>query len=265
MVKMQYITTDQFVSFSKWFKSYVESFYKDKTEEEKRIILLKEEHTYRVCQEITDIAKELHLDQKDILLAKTIALFHDIGRFPQYEKYKTFRDSVSENHALLSVKVLNEKQVLKNLSPEVQKLILKSIEYHNVKKLPDNLPQRLSFFSKLIRDADKLDIFYVFIKSFEHPTNINNTIQLELPEKNSYSLEIISDIFNNQISDLKFMHCKNDMKLMLLSWIFDINFKPTFIKIKERKYIEKIINFLPNTEDIKKVAKHIEKYITAHI
>ena len=99
----------------------------------------------------------------------------------------------------------------------------------------------------------------------EHPTNINKTIQLELSEKDGYSLEIINDILNSQISDLKFMRCRNDMKLMLLSWIFDINFKPTFVTIKKRKYIEKILSFLPDTGDIRKISKHIEEYIRSHI
>ena len=44
---------------------------------------------------------------KDLLLAKTAALFHDIGRFPQWKHYSTFVDSVSEDHALLGLEVLS--------------------------------------------------------------------------------------------------------------------------------------------------------------
>ncbi|MCD6320045.1 MAG: hypothetical protein J7M03_05125, partial [Candidatus Desulfofervidaceae bacterium] len=89
----------------------------------------------------------------------------------------------------------------------------------------------------------------------------NTTIELDLPERPGYSLAIIKDILNNRISDLNLMHTKNDMKLMLLSWVFDINFLPALKVIYERKYIEKIMQYLPNTEDVQKVRQHLGKYI----
>ena len=43
-------------------------------------------------------------------VAEAIALFHDVGRFPQYARYKTFRDSISTNHAALGASVLFEQE-----------------------------------------------------------------------------------------------------------------------------------------------------------
>ncbi len=255
------ITGRHFLSFYHWFKVYVRSFYNHKSKERQKIISLKEKHTLRVCQEIVNLGRKLNLKQEELFLAKTIGLFHDVGRFPQYEKYGTFRDAASENHALLGVKVLKKSHILENLPANVQNIILKAIEYHNVRKLPDNLSDEVLFYSRLIRDADKLDVLRVFINSYEHPTPANKTIELELPDKEGYSTEIINDILNNQISDLKLMQCKNDMKLMLLSWIFDINFKPTFQVIKRRQYLEKILSFLPHTEDIRRIEKHLKNYL----
>ena len=38
---------------------------------------------------------------------------------------------------------------------------------------------------------------------------------------------------------------QNDVKLLRLSWIFDINFPATFALLKERSYLDTIISSLP--------------------
>ena len=255
------VSAQEFLSFYRWFKTYVKRFYQDKSNEEQEIIALKEKHTLRVCREIVLIGKSLGLDLPQLFLAKTIALFHDVGRFEQYEKYGTFRDAHSENHALLSVKTLKREKILQNLSSNTQEIIYNAIMYHNVRLLPKELSPEMEFYSKLIRDADKLDVLYVLVMHYERPLSSNSTIELDLPEGEGYSMAIINDILNNRISDLKLMQCKNDMKLMLLSWLFDINFLPTLKEIRKRGYVEKIISCLPQTEDIQKVKRHLEKYL----
>ena len=260
-LKKEGVSAQEFLSFYRWFKFYVKSFYQGKTKEEQKIIALKEKHTLRVCQEIVLIGKSLGLDLPQLFLAKTIALFHDVGRFEQYEKYGTFRDAHSENHALLSIKTLKHKKILQNLPLSTQEIIYNAIMYHNVRLLPKGLLPEIEFYSKLIRDADKLDVLYVFVMHYEKPFSSKSTIELDLPEGEGYSSAIINDILNNHISDLQLMQCKYDMKLMLLSWLFDINFLPTLKEIKKRGYIEKIISYLPQTEDIRMVKRHLEKYL----
>jgi len=259
--KEEGVNAREFFSFYRWFKSYVKGFYQGKTKEEQGIIALKEKHTLRVCQEIVRIGKELGLNLPQLFLAKTIGLFHDVGRFEQYEKYGTFRDAHSENHALLSVKTIKREKILQHLPLNIQEIICNAIMYHNVRLLPKGLSPEMEFYSKLIRDADKLDVFHVFVMHYERPLSSKSTIELDLPEGNGYSFAIINDILNNRISDLKLMQCKNDMKLMLLSWLFDINFLPTLKEIRKRGYVERIISYLPQTEDIQKVKRHLEKYL----
>ena len=53
----------------------------------------------------------------------------------------------------------------------------------------------------------------------------------------------------------------NDMKLSLLSWVFDINFRSTYYYLQHHKYIDKIVDLLPYTKGITKTQKHINKYI----
>jgi len=77
--------------FKRWFADYVSTYYSDDSVGN-RTIKLKEEHTQRVCREMVTIGLTLDLLAEDLLLDETMALFHDLGRFPQYATYHTFQD-----------------------------------------------------------------------------------------------------------------------------------------------------------------------------
>jgi putative nucleotidyltransferase with HDIG domain len=116
---MMQLTTDAEAMISKkslnelkaWFSNYVRTFY-DENPEVQQNIVLKEEHTLRVCSEIVAIGQDLELNQNELRLAEIIALLHDIGRFEQYRNYGTFSDSRSENHAELGVKIIEREDLL---------------------------------------------------------------------------------------------------------------------------------------------------------
>ena len=250
--------------FYSWFNDYVRGFYSEDTDIQFNI-KLKEEHTLRVCENILSISNSIGLHEDSILIAQTIALFHDVGRFGQYVKYRTFSDYRSENHAMLGIKVLEEFKVL-DILPEYEKeIILKAIGYHNVCVLPDGEDERCILFSKLIRDADKLDIFGILAKYYETPGDFPHFKGGGTSGINGYSEKVVLDVLNSRnvlYTDVKTSH---DMKLLRLSWIFDINFKYTLLQIKERGFIEKIIKALPSNEEILKVSKYIEEYITGRL
>lgn len=247
-------------SFYSWFGNYVRGFY-CKDENVNFHIRLKEEHTGRVCKNILAIGKSIGLDEDGLGLAETIGLFHDVGRFEQFRKYRTFSDGKSEDHAKLAVKVLNEQQIL-NCLPETEIYIIqKAIGYHNVCWLPDNEEPQCLLFSKLIRDADKLDIFSLLVDYYEKPELYPHLKVGESSKTSGYSKSIISDILNNR--NIMYTHIKtsDEMKLLRLSWVFDINFNFTLSEIESKGFVKSIIKALPYTEDIEKVEKHIDTYI----
>jgi hypothetical protein len=55
------------------------------------------------------------------------------------------------------------------------------------------------------------------------------------------------------------------MKLLLLGWVYDVNFNATLRRIKQRGLLEKLVGFLPDTEDIKRAYKHVLAYIENRI
>jgi len=244
-----------------WFISYVNKF-KYYNNESQQNINIKIDHSVRVAAEIINIGKQLGLNDNELSLAEIIALFHDIGRFEQYDRYKTFSDYKSVNHAELGIKILKENNILGNLHKQAQKLIICSIKYHNKPSLPVKESKTCLFYSSLIRDADKLDILNLVTDYYHRKNDRRNiAIELELPETPGISAEIYKTLMNRHVVDVKYVNNINDIKLLQAGWIYDINFKPTFEYIKNRRYLELLKEVLPKTREVTNVFDTIKSYI----
>jgi hypothetical protein len=197
-----------------------------------------------------------------MLLAETAALFHDVGRFEQWQQYGTFRDDRSENHALIALRVLDNQRVLVELLPEEQNLIRQAIRYHNVLHVPEMADHQAMLLTRMLRDADKLDIWRLFVDHFNSPADQQNcSVEWNLPETPGYSNEILADLQRERISSLKCVQNRNDFKLLLLGWAFDINFPHTRQQILQRKYIEQICRLLPQTPEIQNIQVDLTAYL----
>ena len=118
-------------------------------------------------------------------------------------------------------------------------------------------------YTKIIRDADKLDIFYECIEKFWCD---------EKEVEDSYiSEEVLNNYRNNSLIDNKTLKTPLDKLIVVLAFIFDINFEYSFEILEREKYIEKIIgmfNFENNEvamnqmEEVKKITK---EYIQRNI
>ena len=251
--------------FKKWFLDYVDQFSSPEVFIQENI-KLKIEHTARVCENILLLAKAEEIGEEGCKLAETIALFHDLGRFEQFMKYRTFKDSESENHALLGVKILKNTGVLSLLPLREKDLILKAIEYHNLMEIPgcaENSRESL-FYSKLIRDADKLDILKLVSENYEKEEEFRNSaLEFDMPDTPGFSENIVADILNNRMAKLTDTRNQNDIKLLRLSWIFDINFPATLGFLKERGYLYTIMASIPETEEVQIISKHLESCLNA--
>lgn len=256
-----YLTESNLGDFNEWFYKYVKSFHSSDSTIQKGLEL-KEEHSLRVCKEILDIGSKLILSQNNLRIAEVVALFHDIGRFEQFTRYQTFADRKSENHGELGVKVLRQEKVLEVLGKDTQELILKAILYHNRLNIPKNEDQTCLFFSKLIRDADKLDIFnllsaYYYLDSSEK----SSAVELDLPDKPEISQEVLNGLHQGHVISMQYLKSVNDFKLLQMGWVYDINYQPTFKMIYERNYLQKIRNTLPRTEEIDNIYSKLTTFL----
>ena len=253
----------EIINFKRFFSTYVRTFLSQDKESQKNV-LLKIIHTFNVCKNIKDLAGDLFSDINNILLAETVALFHDIGRFQQYAQYKTFNDGFSVNHGVLGAEIVSNSKILVGLPIREQDLIINSIRFHNSLFMPEGLDRDTATYLKLIRDADKLDIWRVFAQYYEMPEQERaSAAMLGLPDKKDFTKDILSYIYDKKLIPLSNVKTVNDFILMQLSWVFDLNFKKSYQMLLNTKDIEKLIEKLPDTEDVKDATSFIMDYINS--
>ncbi|MGD2030731.1 MAG: HD domain-containing protein [Desulfobacterales bacterium] len=248
-----------------WFADYVAGFY---TDDPKNIfaIRLKERHTERVCENIIMLGNALRLSDREMILAETMGLFHDIGRFKQYAVYETFNDMISENHAKLGLREMAKHNVLAVCTTDEKRWITKAIAYHNTASIPEDEDEKTLFYIRLLRDADKLDIWKVVIDHYRAPDNPSNSIlEIGLPDDPACSPQILSAIREGRIALMKDLKTLNDFKLLQISWVFDLNFAPSFRAVKTREYIEQIEATLPHSKEITEAVSHAHDYVNRHL
>jgi len=260
------MTKQQLEQFRKWFYDYVATFYGN-DELVNDNIKLKEDHTRRMCKDVLLISQELELNDEQQRITETIVLFHDVGRFEQFRKYRTYNDVGTESHSLLGLKVLADKKILDCLDKKEKEIIETAIRLHGEKDLPGGLGGETELFAKLIRDIDKLDIYYVMISRIG---DLRSDPQkcfaiFGCPANDKYSKHIIKAILDCRTISYGEFKTLNDIILGLLGWIFDINFAATLKKIKKRRLFEQLILFLPHTEDINRATEHILQKLNERI
>ncbi|HUI46502.1 MAG TPA: HD domain-containing protein [Nitrospirota bacterium] len=252
---------EELISLKKWFAGYCASF-STPVREDQQNITVKQLHTHEVCKNALRIGRALRLNEEDLLLAEAVALLHDVGRFPQYRRYKTFDDSISVNHATLGAQVLLAKDVLGTLLEDQRNLIVHTVTLHNVYSLPGNLDDRTMLFVKLIRDADKLDIWRVFVDYFNQDHDGRATaVGLGLADVPDYSPAILACLTRGEMANKADLRTLNDFKLLQLSWLYDLNFADSLRMVLERGYIDKLAKVLPDVQEINGAVAFVRTYV----
>jgi len=229
-------------------------------------VALKDKHTLRVCREILDIGKSLDLDAHALFIAEVCALFHDVGRYAQFQKYGTFVDAKSEDHAQLGIKIIRERGMLDRLDPGARELVLAVVENHNKLSIPDTLAREERFFTMLLRDADKLDIWRVVLGYYTSRDGERlESIGLGLPDNPVVSDAVCRDLLSEKVVRATRMKSLNDFKLLQMGWVYDLNFKRSFEILRERDYIRRIYETLPHTPVIDRIYGRMEAYMEQKI
>ena len=245
-----------------WFEKYVGQFA-SRDPNIQAALDLKQAHTRRVREAILDIGRHEGLSGEDLHMAEAAALLHDIGRFEQYRRYRTFSDARSENHALLGVNVILDNGILEDIDPLKAKIITRAVEYHNRAVLPANENGRCLFFMKLLRDADKVDIWRVvtdYYRNVHHERN--QTIELDLPDTPEISDSVCRSLMKGNMVQMTDLRTLNDFKLLQIGWIYDVNFRRTFQIVHEKGYLERIRDALPgNSVRIQEVYQRALTYL----
>ena len=225
----------------------------------------KQLHSLRVMEESKKVAEALKLSKEDEKLAELIGLLHDIGRFEQYNRGNTYLNEMLLDHANLGVEVLVKDDYIKKYTNNENyiSIILTAIKNHNKFKIEEDLNEEELLFAKLIRDADKLDILYEGAKIYW-----NTQREKESVENSKISVKIEQQ-FKAERPVKKYGNERNDTVdglLILLSYIYDINFKETLRIINKEDYVNKILNRFEFKDDkTKEQIENLRKILLRYI
>ncbi len=216
------------------FTEYVKPY--DITNEK---IELKIKHTFKTVEIAKKIAKDLELNEEQCELAQLISLLHDIGRFEQVRIYNTFIDRDSIDHANLGVKILFEDNQIRKFITDTKydNIIYKAVKNHNKFKIEDGLEEETLLQCKIVRDADKTDIFARFVEDIEKEKNV--LYDYKEMSKQIVSPKIMEKFEQYEQANRNEFRRDIDSYINIIAFIFDYNFITGLKIIKENNYIER--------------------------
>jgi len=220
-------------------------------------ILRKYYHSLRVMDLSRLIAKNNNFNDNDAEIAAIAGLLHDYSRFEQWTNYNTYNDLDSVDHGNLAVqRLFDENEICKySLNKENYDEISDAIKYHNKLSIPNDLSEHNKLLCKVIRDADKLDILYLSI--------INKSL---FPNNDDEISKKVQDaFFKNKSIKIEDVKSDNDKAILVLSYIFDINFKYSYQYIKDNDMIWKLFENINNRSRFIRYFVFAEKYIDERI
>lgn len=241
------------------FKNYVQNY--DPNDEKVKLKIAHIERTSAVAKET---AQYLKLTEEDILLAELIGLLHDIGRFEQVRIYNTFMDKDSVNHAEYGVKILfNDGLIRKFIKDDkYDEIIKKSILNHNrgYNEIDKNLDKDELLHTKIIRDADKLDIYYV-LNCEDMQVLYGDNI-----ENQTINKEIYREFMEDKIINYKNINSGLDLAIAHFAYVYDFNYKFPLQQIKEDKYLTKLYNrFKIENPDTRETLTYVYDYAKKYL
>ncbi len=244
------MNSDEFEPFVNRFKHFVKP-YVEAAGKDRANVEIKINHTLRVLELARAIAKAEKFDAHMAHLTHLSALFHDTGRFPQYQKHGVFNDASSENHASLGVKTLLRENLLQGLPRADKRVILGAVFLHNVRHLPSGLREPLATITKAVRDADKLDIFPVMLSHLDGSKPPNKVVTMGIkPHPTNFSPAMLEHFKRREVGAYTNMRWHNDFKLLVLTWIYDLNFATSLDLLQKQGYIETVLTSLPPGADM---------------
>ena len=229
----------------------IEAFNKYTSNYDKKVmeINLKYNHSFSVMELMGELAFRLDLDKEKIELARVIGLLHDIGRFEQFKKYNSFSDK-NVDHADVGADYLFKDGHIRDFidDDKYDSIIECAIRNHNKLEISNDLSSDELLFTKMIRDMDKVDIY--------KQDAINYSFQFNASEVTS---EVLMDLKEEKNVDIKKRKTKSDATLVVLSFIFDMNFNESYDILVETDNFDLFLSTIEVSEDSENLFKKVKE------
>ncbi len=240
------MTHDDFLKIEKQFYAYTRPFV-DRAEDPYPFEL-KQEHTARVCRAMEMLCASLDLDGPKTARACAAAMVHDMGRFPQFAVFHTYSDARSKNHAALGCREIVKSNILSHLSVTDRQLILRAVALHNRPRLSAKLGRDLNLLARLLRDADKIDIFNVMKDHYLNPDSSHGFITYNLHDDGKIPETAAHGLIETRQNDLSFVNTLNDMRVFQAGMVYDLNFPAAAVAILDLDVIPVLLGGIPPSD-----------------
>ena len=257
------MTLEERKSLAAWFEEYIDRF-RDRKGNLHPMLMLKREHSLRVAANARLISDALGASEAEQHLAEGAGLVHDVGRFPQFETYGSFRDADTVNHGAEGRKVLEAQDLSCIPDSEDRKRLLCAVEFHNRNRddIPEGLSGGQSRLLDLVRDADKLDIMELVLQSvaadgFRELPDMLPHIRLG----GEVNPDILDEALTTRSVSIGKLASVADFLVMIATWFYDLNYQPTRKIAHQRNIFSRLKRQLPRTEDIETLFSGIEKHM----
>lgn len=240
---------DQLAGWQQRLTAYAQGWLRGEPDHDVNITL-KLDHCRRVLDEARRLLAADGSGPAHPAAVQAAALFHDVGRFPQYARWGTFRDAVSEDHGRLAARVVRSEGLLDDLPETLRIQALAAMVAHNRRRIPPGLPPALRACAGLVRDADKLDIFPIMLAHLAPGSEANPVVVLHLADQpTAYCPTMLEALRQRRMAAYAHMRSRNDFKLLLLSWVYDLNTQAARRFFLERDYVGRVLALLPELPD----------------
>lgn len=116
----------------------------------------------------------------------------------------------------------------------------------------------------LVRDADKIANYQLLSQSGKDIWSLFN-ITKDIKQKTPLSDKVFSRFMNNEIILKQEVKTNSDYILLLICWIFDLNYASSFVYMKEKQCFDFLIEELRNSNSDFSQQKLIEDIISNYV
>lgn len=237
----------------KIFKKYLEKF-----DEKDPMIAMKISHSYHTAELAKILGKRLGLKLEELELVKTIGLLHDIGRFVQYEKSRKYNDFASKiDHGQLAINYLYHENHIQDFKvpKKYYPMIKKAIFNHNKLAIEKNLTEKELFFTRFLRDVDKIDIF-----------RQNGAFSGEYECFNEKPTDKVKkDFYAHHLVDGKNVKNNSDLVISEIAYVFDIQFPESYELLKETDNLELYLTAIEVKKEVEEEYEKIKKEVRNYL
>ena len=248
------------------FEHYARTFYTGEADHDFHLDL-KVEHSRNVYAHACAIAGCEPVFAEDPELRRALllaALYHDFGRFMQYHQYRTFRDALSVNHAVLSVREVRREGLLASETPRVRRLALSAVTLHNRFALSPKLPEDVLAVANAVRDADKLDIMRIMAGHLTRKGDPDPVIALNAKNSSAISPAILDAVMCRRLASYEDIVTTTDFKLLVCGWLYDLNYVFSRKTAAQEGYLGRMLDSLPRVGALQEFFPRYRRELAAY-